>query len=104
MPWVSPISIKAGQPWSDRVVVGKPGDEVANSGPREQLDLAARLFAADADVALADHADVAQQPIVELGQRVALPAPRDPPAQLPPRCRTERDAEQRGTRRCRTEL
>jgi len=70
---------------ADRVVVGKPGDEVANSGPPEQLDLAARLFAADADVALADHADVAQQPIIELDQRVALPAPRDPPAQLPPR-------------------
>src|SRR5262249_53353262 len=83
MPWASPISIKTGQPWSDRVVVGKPGDEVANSGPREQLDLAARLFAADADVALADHADVAQQPIVELGQRVALPAPRDCPSVAP---------------------
>jgi hypothetical protein len=67
------------------VVVGKPGDEVANSAPPEQLDLAAHLFAAEPHVALAHHADVAQQPIVELGQRVALPAPRDPPAQLPPR-------------------
>src|SRR5262249_1824877 len=107
MPWVSPISIKTGQPWSDRVVVGKPGDEVANSGPREQLDIAARLFAAEADVALANHADVAQQPIVQLGQRVGLPAPPDPPAQPAPRlpeCHPERDAEQRGTRRCRTEL
>ena len=38
-----------------------------------------------ADVAVADHADVTQEPIVELGQRGALPAPREPPAQLPPR-------------------
>jgi len=69
---------------ADRVVVEKPGDEVANSGPPEQLDLAAHLFAADADVALADHADVAQQPIVELGQRVALPGSVAAPADAAP--------------------
>jgi hypothetical protein len=64
---------------------GNPGDEVTNLDLPEQLDVAARFFAADADVAVANHADVAQQPIVELGQRGALPAPREPPAQLPPR-------------------
>src|SRR5262249_11637208 len=63
---------------ADRVVVGKPGDEVANSAPPEQLDLAADLFAAEPDVALADHADVAQQSIVELGQRGARPGPGRP--------------------------
>src|SRR5262249_36453886 len=77
-------------------------------GPPAQLvHLAARLFSVDADVALADHADVAQQPIVEFGQRAVLLAPGDPPAQLPPRLpegRTERDAEQILTRRWRTEL